>query len=86
MDSREFTGWMAFAKFEPFGCQAEWERTASIMLKIIEVNATKETEVPSLSDLMPDFGSKRELSEAQIAAKVQAHMAMARKGGRVDGC
>ncbi len=82
MSSREFTEWLAYARLEPFGPEAEDQRMAQLMALIANVNRDprRRTTPWTPDDFLRRRGPRPEPDQDSLRPRIDA--AMAAFGGR----
>ena len=77
MSSREFTEWLAYARLEPFGPEADDQRMAQLMALIANVNRDpKRRKVPfTPDDFMPQRGPRPAVEVETLRPRIDAAMA-----------
>jgi len=76
VSSREFTEWLAYARLEPFGPEADDQRMAQLMALIANVNRDpKRRKVPfTPDDFMPQRGPRRAVEVETLRPRIDAAM------------
>jgi len=77
VSSREFTEWLAYARLEPFGPEADDQRMAQLMALIANVNRDpKRRKVPfTPDDFMPQRGPRPAVEVETLRPRIDAAMA-----------
>ena len=77
MSSREFTEWLAYARLEPFGPEADDQRMAQLMALIANVSQDpKRRKVPfTPDDFMPRRGPRPAVEVETVRPRIDAAMA-----------
>ena len=82
MSSREFTEWLAYARLEPFGSEADDQRMAQLLALIANVNRdpARRRRPYTPEDFLPQRGPRTEPDQASLRSGIDS--AMAAFGGR----
>ena len=67
ISSVQFSEWLAFYQLYPFGAQAETKRFAMQQANIANAPHYKTQNAREMSDFMPQFATKKQTTEEQIA-------------------
>lgn len=77
VSSREFTEWLAYARLEPFGAEADDHRMAQLLALVANVNRDpKRRRRPwSPGDFLPQRGLRAEPDQDSLRPRIDAAMA-----------
>ena len=77
MSSREFTEWLAYARLEPFGSEADDHRMAQLLALIANVNRdpARRRRPYAPADFLPQRGPRAEPDADALRPRIDAAMA-----------